>query len=294
MYKNTFSSHKGDPSSLQQHFPSYDLQLLCCRFWQLKNWEFKDLSFPYWRVYYNFKEGAFIRWNDQSIALSTDKIFLISPNTPYSSYIWGNSIPKKGFKLDGSRITSRQIKTDCIPHFFIHFNLGIPYDNITPGIIAVSITAPLREKIRTICDHLIENAADFSFTLNLTIRALLNELLCNIPQERWQSLTHDHRIFKILNYIDKHLEKDLSNQALAKELDLATNSFTRLFTKEVEISPQRYIKQKRIDRACILLHHSQKSIEEIAEMTGFSDRYHFSRIFKQITQTSPAMYRKLS
>ncbi len=294
MPKNTILSHKGDPSSVLQHFPSYDLQLLCCRFWQLKRWEFKDLSFPYWRVYHNFQKGAFIRWNDKSIELSSDKIFLISPNTPYSSYIWGNSIPKQGFRLEGERITKTNIKTGLIPHLFIHFNLGIPYDNIKQGVIAVDISPAMREKVATITQHLMDEAVQFSFAANLSVRALLNELLCTIPQEKWQALTQDSRIVKTLNYIDKNINQDLSNESLAKQLDLATNSFTRLFTKEVESSPQRYVKQKRIDKACILLHHTQKSIEEIADLTGFADRYHFSRIFKQITGNSPAMYRRLS
>lgn len=293
MPRNTILSHKGDPSSVQQHFPSYELQLLCCRFWQLTCWEFKDLSFPYWRVYHNNKKGAFIRRDNKSIELSTDKIFLISPNTPYSTYIWGNSIPKKGFRLKGERITKTNINDELIQHLFIHFNLGIPYDNIKPGIIAVDITPSLLEKVQTITHHLKDNAVDFNFSANLAVRALVNELLCSIPQERWQSLTHDRRIVKTLSYIDKNIEKDLSNDSLAAQLDLATNSFTRLFTKEVEQSPQRYVKQKRIDKACILLHHTQKSIEEIAEQTGFADRYHFSRIFKQIADTSPAMYRRL-
>lgn len=294
MSKNTILSHKGDPSSVHQHFPSYELQLLCCRFWQLKRWEFKDLSFPYWRVYHNFESGAYIRWNDQSIELSTDKILLISPNTHYSSYLWGNSIPKTGFRLVGDRITKDNLDTSLIPHLFIHFNLGIPYDNIQPGVIAVEITPSMRKKIEAVTQHLMDEAVQFSFVANLNVRALLNELMCNIPEEKWQALTQDNRIEKTLSYIDKNIDKDLSNDSLAQQLGLATNSFTRLFTKEIEMSPQRYVKQKRIDKACILLHHTQKSIEEIAELVGFADRYHFSRIFKQITETSPGMYRRLS
>ena len=73
---------------------------------------------------------------------------------------------------------------------------------------------------------------------------------------------------------------------------MATNAFTRLFTDELDISPQRFVKKKRIDKACVLLHHFDYSIDRVASETGFSDRYHFSKIFKQITGFSPAKYRK--
>ena len=293
MTQVTIHSYKGDPSDVQQRFPSYDLQLLCCRFWLLKRWEFKDLSFPYWRVYYNFQEGAHIQWEEGEISISPEKIYLIAPNTSYSTYIKGHKIPENGFRLEGGRISKDTPTTKYIQHLFIHFNLGIPYDNITPGIIEVDKSTSMQFKLNTITKQLLEDAVQFSFAANLTVRALINELLCTVPQEKWQALSKDQRVVETLNYINKNIAKDLSNDNLAKQVGLATNSFTRLFTKEADMSPQRFVKRKRIDFACILLHHSDSSIERIAEKTGFADRYHFSRIFKEITNNSPANYRKL-
>lgn len=48
---------KGDPSDIIQLFPRYNLQLHCCRYWWLQHWEFKELSFPYWRIYHNSYQG---------------------------------------------------------------------------------------------------------------------------------------------------------------------------------------------------------------------------------------------
>jgi len=87
-------------------------------------------------------------------------------------------------------------------------------------------------------------------------------------------------------------DKDLSNEALADICKLATNAFTRLFKNEVGISPQRFVKRKRINSACVMLHHTDYSIDKIASKTGFVNRYHFTRIFTQITGLSPAKYRK--
>lgn len=293
MPKHYLDSYRGDPSDIQQHFPSYDLQLLCCRFWTLRRWEFKDLTFPYWRLYYNLQEGAHIRWEQGQIEICPTKIYLIAPNTPYSTHIKGHRVPEEGYRFEGERITKHNMNSKYIKHLFVHFNLGIPYDSITPGIISVPLSPSMQSKIETIIKQLLDDAVEFSFLSNLTIRALVNELLCVIPQEKWQDLSQDSRIVKSLNYIENNLSKDLTNTALAKQVDLATNSFTRLFSEEIQTTPQRYVKQKRIDKACILLHHSNHSIERIAEICGFSDRYHFSRIFKESTNSTPATYRKL-
>ena len=46
--------------------------------------------------------------------------------------------------------------------------------------------------------------------------------------------------------------------------------------------------------ACGELHYSMRTIDEIAEVTGFSDRFHFSRAFGKIMSMPPATYRRIT
>jgi AraC-like DNA-binding protein len=73
---------------------------------------------------------------------------------------------------------------------------------------------------------------------------------------------------------------------------MAVNAFIRLFRKATGVSPQAYGRRRRIDQACLRLHHSAGSIKEIAEAVGFCDRFHFSRAFKEMRGVSPAEYRR--
>ena len=285
---------KGDPSDVLQLFPSYNLQLLCCRFWWLNNWEFRELSFPYWRIYRNTKAGASIIYNGQKYELSPDKIIMIAPNTSFASKLFDNNLPAIGYNITGGRIIEdgKQIPEDSIEHLFIHFNLGFPYDHATPGIYVFNLTDHLNLKLNLITQHLIVDYSRFSFFSVLAIHSLIADLLSEIKESNWDLISSDYRILDVLGQIEKNLRGDLTNRNLSKTAHMATNAFARLFKENLGLSPQRFVKKKRIDKACVLLHHFNYSIDEVAFESGFSDRHHFSKVFKQVTGLSPAMYRK--
>lgn len=289
--------YKGDPSDVLQLFPKYNLQVLCCRHWWLKNWEFKDLSFPYWRIYYNENSGASVMYNNELIKIEPNRIIMIAPNTSYSTRLFGNSIPKSGYSFNGGRITkhyqpAEQDNARVAHHLFVHFNIGMPFDNVSPNIFCFELTDHLLEKIKIIRQFLLFEHQNFSFYTSLTIQSLILDLLNMLPSESWNLVSNDYRIQDTLSFIENNLNSDLSNPVLSERTNMAVNSFTRLFTEEMHLSPQKYVQNKRIDQACILLHHSNMSIEEIAATTGFYDRFHLSRIFKKWTGTSPAKYKK--
>jgi AraC-like DNA-binding protein len=290
-------SIKGDPSDILQQFPSYTLQLHCCRYWWLEHWEFNELSYPYWRLYFNQNKGARITHNGVDYELNPDKIILIAPNTSYASRLFENEIPEKEYRLQGGRIDSefpeeKAMLNNYIMHLFIHFNLGIPYDNISPGIYIHDLTSHMNEKIKIIKEHLNTDSQNFNFHTRLVVQSLIEELLINVPKNKWEAPTRDSRVLKVLHYIEQNIAGNLDNPCLAKIIKMAPNAFLRIFKNEMGIPLQYYVKKKRIDKACILLHHSNSTIEEIATQTGFADRYHFSRVFKQITKVSPAKYKK--
>lgn len=81
---------------------------------------------------------------------------------------------------------------------------------------------------------------------------------------------------------------------LAKECRISEAYFRRLFYELYGMSPKRYITDIRINRAKSMLEYSDCSILCIAEKTGYSDIYQFSKAFKCITGCSPTEYRNMN
>lgn len=293
------NNYPGDPSEIVQYFPKFNLQLLCCRFWWLLNWEYPQLAFPYWRIYYNIQTGGFIRTENRIYQLRPDTIYLISPNTSYSSWLYDHPVPSESYILKGGRIADlneekrRTLNEEgAIEHLFIHFTAGYPYDNVRQGIFEFDMNDYLRSKVEAMQHYLSHQVAKINLPFFLAAQSLICELFAGIEPEKWEQSFQDERIGKVMLYIENNIDKELSNDQLAKITCMSTNAFAHLFKEETGITLQRYIKNKRIDQACIRLIHTHDTIEMIADSTGFSNRYHFTRVFREIKKTSPARYRK--
>ena len=84
----------------------------------------------------------------------------------------------------------------------------------------------------------------------------------------------------------------MTNEQLANRTNMATNSFARLFKSIIGVASQQYILRLKVQAACNLMHHTNKSLDEISFECGFSDRHHFSKIFKKVQKINPSDYKK--
>lgn len=287
---------KYDPSDIRQFFPDINIRLHCCRYWMLKEWECINMAFPFWRLYYNTFGSASVEYKGVITHLDSGHILIIPPNTSFSSSLKGSSgINLKesiiGKKIESDDDVSKIDNNAATDHLFIHFNLGMPYDLIDPGVYTFSAQGKM-ELITEIKKFCIAGKNTFDFSICATIYCLVLDLLKEIPQENWKTPKLDKRVLNTLNFIDKNFGERLTNKMLSDKANMVENSFARVFRENTSTSIQQYIKKKRIDKALIMLHHSHAGIEEIAGACGFSDRFHFSKVFKELMGISPVSYKK--
>jgi AraC-like DNA-binding protein len=254
------------------------------------------MTFPYWRLYWNKTNNGEIFYLGQAFKMDKESIFLIPPFTPFNTHITGHIRINEGINVAGSRIDKAQdeeeFTSDRLLHLFIHFNMGVPYDRVLPGIYKIEINRDQQARMQKVTEFLKTENVNFPLNLNLYLHSIITEHIANLKEELWQTTIIDNRIIDVIRLIEKELDKNPSNEYLARSIKMATNSFIRLFQNEMHLSPQTYIKRQKIDRTCMLLLHSDLKIEDIAWSLGFADRYHFSKVFKKIVLKSPADYRK--
>ena len=124
----------------------------------------------------------------------------------------------------------------------------------------------------------------------MTTSSLLSEILAYISRK---SNTDTKFPLASINYIHNHYDKNITLEELAALENVSISHFRKLFKKSVDISPQEYIIQQRINMACKLLAQSSMSNEEVSNKVGYNDPFYFSRIFKKKTGMSPKQYHKL-
>jgi transcriptional regulator GlxA family with amidase domain len=96
----------------------------------------------------------------------------------------------------------------------------------------------------------------------------------------------------LLAHIADHPDANLSVHALAQHVAMSDRSFQRLFTREIGISPGRYVERARIDAARRLLEQTDDGLAAIARRCGFTTVETFHRAFRRLVGVTPTDYRQ--
>ncbi|MNI28084.1 Bifunctional transcriptional activator/DNA repair enzyme AdaA [compost metagenome] len=98
---------------------------------------------------------------------------------------------------------------------------------------------------------------------------------------------------QVVAYIHEHMAEEMTREDIASFVNFNPAYLSRLFKKETGMSLFDYILQQRINKAKQLLATSNLKISEIAELIGYFNFSHFTKMFKRETGTTPQEYRKL-
>lgn len=98
----------------------------------------------------------------------------------------------------------------------------------------------------------------------------------------------------VVSYIDHNYAQSLTLEEVAPLFGYNSVYFGKLFSKEMNISFNSYLNEKRMIEAKKLLRDSELKVYEIAARVGYNDVDYFSKKFKNSEGKSPADYRRNS
>ncbi|WP_183355044.1 GlxA family transcriptional regulator [Geomonas silvestris] len=94
-----------------------------------------------------------------------------------------------------------------------------------------------------------------------------------------------------LQWIQENYRERLDNEALAAHAAMSLRNFSRVFKREVGVTPAQFIERVRLDAAAKLLEDTNLSMESIARECGFQSGEHFRLCFTRRFSISPRDYR---
>jgi AraC family transcriptional regulator len=103
---------------------------------------------------------------------------------------------------------------------------------------------------------------------------------------------HDRRLRHVLAYIEEHLAEDITVADLAKVACFSIFHFTRAFAATMGVPPHRYVSQRRLESAKVMIATGRASLGEIAFHCQFSSVSSFTRAFRRAIGMTPAAYRR--
>lgn len=100
---------------------------------------------------------------------------------------------------------------------------------------------------------------------------------------------------QIADYVEEYIREnhteDLSLQDIADSLGFTPDYISKIFKKEKNITPIKFITRLRINGAKQLLVNTNLDILTISQNVGYTDQFYFSRVFKAQTGLYPSEYR---
>ena len=105
--------------------------------------------------------------------------------------------------------------------------------------------------------------------------------------------SHTNLIEQALGVIEKNYrDPEFNLKLLAYQIGVSSEYLSRLFAAHLGTTFTNYLRKKRIAKAVELFDKGNYTIKEVADMTGFSDPYYFSTVFKKLNLVSPRQHLK--
>lgn len=171
-------------------------------------------------------------------------------------------------------------KTGVFP--LVNFECAQPFCN-TFEVIPISDSQSYAKDIKTMQEL-------FPFERNgAKVMSLFYGILHRLSLEGKRS----HLITPAISYIEKNYgDTGIGNEQLAKKCCISEVYLRQLFLKETGMTPKQFVLEVRLEKAKQMLSEGLKTVGEVSELCGFSNPYHFSRMFKEKSGVSPLEYRK--
>lgn len=152
----------------------------------------------------------------------------------------------------------------------------------------INLDTALAQYVTFLHQQLLQHEANSSSQRQMLL--LLIELL----KERFgQAVKLDKRIEAVRSYLDLNYAQQISQSRLAGIANLSVRQLNEIFRRNLGMTPQQYLVEKRMQRAWQLLTQEELQVQQIAEQVGYASLAAFSDRFRRHFGHSPRHFRRI-
>jgi AraC family transcriptional regulator of arabinose operon len=142
-------------------------------------------------------------------------------------------------------------------------------------------------------------SSQLTFANDLAREGYLYQFVSSLIQDRQAQENieevHDYSyqvyVEHTLEYIEHNYHKNIKVQGIADYIGINRSYLTNCFKNVLNMSPQEYILNYRMNQASTLLKNTALSVSEIAARVGYDDALNFSKAFKKTYGINPTNFR---
>jgi len=103
-----------------------------------------------------------------------------------------------------------------------------------------------------------------------------------------------HKLRRVKEFIDEHLDGELTLTDVATSAGLSQFHFARAFKRTTGLTPQQYVTERRVALSKRLLRTGELPLVDVAARAGFKNQSHFTTVFRRLTGMTPKTWREAS
>lgn len=254
------------------------IQIICGGYeYTTPDYDINRKNFPYYCIEFVTKGSGMVTLNDRDYVLKTGTIFSYGPGIS-QKIITDHEKPIVKYFIDFTGKDSKQLLTLLSP-------LGT----------AIHVNRP--DEIIPTFENLLAHGLSDSPYKSKTCSVLLEYLFYQIAELIIDEQTSPSRAFvtyqNCRQYIKDHCVELNSLKDMADACMIDHTYLCRLFKRFDTQTPYQYLLNLKMAYAADRFQETSILVKEIAHELGFSDPFHFTRVFKKVFGISPQTFKRL-
>ncbi|OGV49429.1 MAG: hypothetical protein A2X49_13215 [Lentisphaerae bacterium GWF2_52_8] len=227
---------------------------------------------PFVQIFWGISGSGTIRINAQKMTLSTNDVAIMFPGESHHYFAGNEAWDLRWFTFDGPGAAA--------------FMRSYSYPRLIQG------AGPCPHRL---FEELESALLEMSPFRQRRLVSLATEIIALAGGSDDDNSKHARLVRRFIELAQANYSNSSVNvNTLSGILGVHRSTLARIFKEHMLINPGDYLVRLRVQHALALLRESDKSIAEIADLSGIADPSYFCRTVRQATGMSPRNYRDSS